>query len=140
MSPSNDVNLEETLSALMDGEVDDLELRRLLKQLPGHAQRQELLARWQRYHIASSVLHGEPLPAGNASLSQRLLAAIESLRLAGGFMCWTLAKRRFSALTIEASAPPASTLATKVPPGSRWRPRLPWLCSLACRPCLLPRA
>ena len=37
-----------------------------------------------------------------------------SLRLAGGFKCWTLVKRFFSRASKAASVPPCSTLATKV--------------------------
>ena len=41
----------------------------------------------------------------------------EPLRLAGGLACLTVAKRRLSSATRPQSAPPASTLATKAPPG-----------------------
>ena len=41
----------------------------------------------------------------------------EPLRLAGGLACLTVAKRRLSSATRSVSAPPASTLATKAPPG-----------------------
>src|SRR5579859_7796535 len=41
----------------------------------------------------------------------------DSLRLAGGLACFTLVKLRLSSATSPESAPPASTLATKQPPG-----------------------
>ena len=50
----NNNQLLESLSALMDGEASDLEMRRLLK-----SEGAELNARWQRYHIASAALKGE---------------------------------------------------------------------------------
>ncbi len=67
----------ETLSALMDGEADDLELRRLLKQIPEHQQSDELLATWRRFHLARSALHGEPVTVPATDASRRILAALE---------------------------------------------------------------
>lgn len=48
--------LNEALSALMDGEVDELELRRILRELPA---KPELYAAWQRYHSVRASLHQE---------------------------------------------------------------------------------
>lgn len=45
---------DETASAAMDGEADELELRRFLNQV---AQDPEARARWARYHIARDALH-----------------------------------------------------------------------------------
>ena len=45
---------DESLSALMDGEAQELELRRLLQQLPSDS---ALRAKWSRYQLASSILH-----------------------------------------------------------------------------------
>lgn len=54
-------NFEE-LSALMDGEVSELEVRRVLRAV---SEQPEYAARWQRYQLASAVLRKE-LPAGTA--------------------------------------------------------------------------
>src|SRR6185503_17245478 len=43
--------------------------------------------------------------------------SLESLRLAGGFACFTVSKWRLRSATRLLSAPPASTFATKEPPG-----------------------
>jgi sigma-E factor negative regulatory protein RseA len=43
-----DTRMNEALSALMDGEVDELELRRILRELPG---KPELYGAWKRYHV-----------------------------------------------------------------------------------------
>lgn len=53
---SNKLQLEESLSALMDNEIDDLELRRILKEMPeqGHLQHT-----WSRYHFISATLKQE---------------------------------------------------------------------------------
>jgi len=55
---------KEALSALMDNEVGDFELRSLLKQ---SAENKELPEQWQRYHVASSLLKNEQLSSGDIS-------------------------------------------------------------------------
>ncbi|WP_299194505.1 MucB/RseB C-terminal domain-containing protein [uncultured Amphritea sp.] len=57
---------KEALSALMDNEVGDFELRSLLKQ---SADNKELSGQWRRYHVASSLLKNEQLGAGDISAS-----------------------------------------------------------------------
>ncbi|MCY4266015.1 MAG: sigma-E factor negative regulatory protein [Gammaproteobacteria bacterium] len=64
----------QALSAIMDGETDEFEMRRLLKSMqddPG------LAARWQRYHLVQSVLHDRGIPVSSA-LAERIAAALES--------------------------------------------------------------
>lgn len=65
--------LNEALSALMDGEGDELELRRILRELP---ERPELHATWKRYHAVraslNQELHGNP----RVDLLQRVRAGI----------------------------------------------------------------
>lgn len=68
--------LDESLSALMDNEASEMELRRLLKQLS--TENPDIQARWQRYHIARSALHGEPIVNSNPTSTTRILAAIAS--------------------------------------------------------------
>lgn len=48
--------LNVALSALMDNEADELELRRVLRALPGDP---ELAATWKRYHAVRASLHQE---------------------------------------------------------------------------------
>ena len=55
-------------------------------------------------------------PTSEARCDHELLGTVA--RLAGGLTFATLSKLRFSSACISVSAPPASTLATKVPPGS----------------------
>ena len=58
-------HLDEQLSALMDGETSELELRRFfqqLEQMPA-AQRQQYQARWERHQRLSAGLRGEPAVA-----------------------------------------------------------------------------
>ncbi|MCB1664440.1 MAG: sigma-E factor negative regulatory protein [Pseudomonadales bacterium] len=67
--------LEESLSALMDNEADDLELRRLLKTAPGDG---ELGETWRRYNLVRSVLQHEEVAAVSSDATQRLFAALEA--------------------------------------------------------------
>lgn len=73
MSQIDPENMRETISALLDNEADDLELRRFLKSCE---QDPALLEAWERYSLAQSVLHEAAQPV-NASLSQRIAAQIE---------------------------------------------------------------
>jgi sigma-E factor negative regulatory protein RseA len=63
----------ESLSALMDGEVNELELRRLLK----HVERDPALAQqWQRYQCSAMLLRKESVIVSGQDLSSRVMAAI----------------------------------------------------------------
>ncbi len=64
--------LQETVSALMDGEADELELRRLLKQQGD----EQLDGRWCRYHLARTAMHSDE-PILNMDISRRVSAAID---------------------------------------------------------------
>lgn len=50
--------MHESLSALLDGESDELEVRRSLKEIEQHG---ELLETWRRYHMIGAAMRGEPL-------------------------------------------------------------------------------
>ncbi|PCI76027.1 MAG: hypothetical protein COB20_11565 [SAR86 cluster bacterium] len=73
MSQIDSENSSETISALLDNEADDLELRRFLKSCE---QDPTLLETWERYSLVQSALHESAQPV-NASLSQRIAAQIE---------------------------------------------------------------
>lgn len=64
---------QETISALMDNEVSELELRSLLKRLPEDQQSGE---QWQRYHLASSVLRQDESPVV-MDISSSVMAALD---------------------------------------------------------------
>lgn len=74
-----DARLNETLSALMDGEADELELRRILRELPA---RPELSAAWSRYHAVRASLnreaHANPRVDLLAGIHARLAADAQS--------------------------------------------------------------
>jgi sigma-E factor negative regulatory protein RseA len=94
-------NDAEALSALMDGEATELELRALVRDA---ARDPELAAKWSRYHLASAVLHKQLAPANPRSLA--------SVDLAG---------RVAQALAEEPDAPPISDGPVPVARGQRWR-------------------
>jgi len=64
---------EAALSALLDGEASEFEVRRLLEQVkenPG------LLEKWQRYSLGRSVLEGEPFRQVSPGFSDRVREAV----------------------------------------------------------------
>lgn len=65
--------LQETLSAVMDNEADELELRRVLAACGEDA---ELRSTWSRYQLARSVMHREPPCRSWISLRRSLLPAL----------------------------------------------------------------
>lgn len=66
--------LNESLSALMDGEVSELELQRILK---SSAASEELGERWSRYQLAASVMRREQISPVDSGLSASIAAAID---------------------------------------------------------------
>ncbi|UHQ55156.1 MULTISPECIES: sigma-E factor negative regulatory protein [Microbulbifer] len=72
---SHQDRLNESLSALMDGEATELELQRLLKH--GGAEG-ELAERWSRYQLAASVMRREQVSPAIPGLAAGISAAIEA--------------------------------------------------------------
>ncbi|MDY7218946.1 RseA family anti-sigma factor [Denitrificimonas sp. JX-1] len=64
--------LKQSLSALIDNEADELELRRVLNA----SHDPELRASWSRYHLARAVMHNENYSA-QVDLSANIMAAID---------------------------------------------------------------
>ena len=65
--------LKQSLSALIDNETDELELRRVLNA----SHNPELRASWSRYQIARAAMHNEPMSA-KIDLSASIMAAIDN--------------------------------------------------------------
>jgi sigma-E factor negative regulatory protein RseA len=64
---------KQTLSAMLDDEAGELELRRLIKSLddnPGIADT------WRRYSLVQSILHGHEVHTGKSAISARVATAI----------------------------------------------------------------
>lgn len=64
--------INESLSALVDGETDELEVRRLLNELE---ENDELRERWQRYQMIGALMRNEA--AVNVDLSRGIMQAID---------------------------------------------------------------
>lgn len=64
----------ESVSALMDGEVAEFELRRSLDKI---AEDSEASERWRRYHVARSVMKGEAVAAVDIDISSSVMAALD---------------------------------------------------------------
>jgi len=64
----------ESLSAVMDGEASEFELRRSLEQLE---QSPDVGERWRRYHVARSAMRGEPVNSADIDISGSIMAALE---------------------------------------------------------------
>ncbi|UYG01461.1 sigma-E factor negative regulatory protein [Halomonas sp. GD1P12] len=69
------LNTRESLSALMDGESEELELRRVLKSLPEEAGAAES---WRRYHLARSMMQRERSVDVSLDLSAGIMARLEN--------------------------------------------------------------
>ncbi len=82
--------LHESLSALMDNEADELEIRRLLKEMDEVAQSQsndsssdsdslsDLKAKWSRYHVLSASCKQEIHTSPSCDLLSRINAELEN--------------------------------------------------------------
>lgn len=67
-------NARESLSALMDNEGDELELRRVLKSLEDEPDAAEA---WRRYHLMRSLMRREPDVDVSADLSAGIMARLQ---------------------------------------------------------------
>jgi len=91
---------KETLSALLDNEADDLELRRLLKSIDSNP---ELAETWERYCLEQSLMHNPatPVDSGLAARVQQQIQNEPALSVRGNsFSGW---QQTFSKLAIAAS-------------------------------------
>jgi len=69
-------NLCESISAMMDDEANELEVRRILAHLERSDDADEVRQTWQRYHMAQAVMQRSQEPL-NVDISARISAAIE---------------------------------------------------------------
>ena len=75
---NHDNRLNESLSALMDNEASDIEIRRILKELDTEDSllAVEIRAKWQRYHLVSAAISKEAVSA--VDYSRAIADAIDS--------------------------------------------------------------
>ncbi len=74
MTAKPNSTLNESLSALMDGESNDLDMQRVLNAMDSDESVRET---WARYHASSHVVKGADLPDLSLDLSQSIMSAIE---------------------------------------------------------------
>ena len=67
--------LKESLSAVMDGEADEFEIRRVLNETANDS---DLRGVWERYHLVRSVMRGEGRTRGADRLSARFWTQIDA--------------------------------------------------------------
>jgi sigma-E factor negative regulatory protein RseA len=73
MSEKTQETLRESLSALMDGEANELELQRLLGDV---ADNPELRSTWTRYHAVRAVVGSQEIVGFSMDISQRVRGAL----------------------------------------------------------------
>ena len=83
-------NARESLSALMDNEGDELELRRVIKSLDGELDAAEA---WRRYHLMRSLMRREPDIDVSADLSAGIMARLKDEPAPGQASAPPVAKR-----------------------------------------------
>lgn len=76
MTEQNNHSLNESLSALVDGEASPLEVRRLLKAGAADTDEAALTARWSRYQLAGSAMRRELNVMAPAGFADRISAAL----------------------------------------------------------------
>jgi len=78
----------ESLSAVMDGEAQELEVRRTLDAIAGDA---SLRDRWQRHHLARDALHGQLASGTEIDVSRGVLEALETEKTMSRNPLWSMA-------------------------------------------------
>ena len=78
----------ESLSAVMDGEAQELEVRRTLDAIAGDA---SLRDRWQRHHLVRDALHGQVASDTEIDVSRGILEALETGKPMSRNPLWSMA-------------------------------------------------
>ncbi|MFT3930086.1 MAG: sigma-E factor negative regulatory protein [Spongiibacteraceae bacterium] len=89
--------LRESISALIDGEADELELRRIL----ANADTQEVRESWRSYHLQRDMLNGGDMRFAHIDISLNIQSVLaeESLPAVAGSRWW----RPFASVAVAAS-------------------------------------
>ncbi len=89
--------LRESISALIDGEADELELRRIL----ANADAQEVRESWRNYHLQRDMLSGADMRFAHIDISLGIQSVLadEALPAAAGSRWW----RPFASVAVAAS-------------------------------------
>lgn len=115
--------LQETLSAVMDNEADELELRRVLAACGEDA---ELRSTWSRYQLARSVMHREPtLPKLDIAAAVSAALADEAAPPKAEKGPWRMVGRLAVAASVTLAVLAGVRLYNQNDPCRRWRNRGP---------------
>lgn len=104
--------LRESLSAIMDGEGNELELRRVLKGLDESPEQAET---WRRYHLIGSAMRRERDTAPQVDISSRVMSAIALEQQAAQVP--VRATRRFTGVSFMGGAAVAAAVSLMVVTG-----------------------
>ena len=90
----------EAISALMDGEANDLDLRRLLKFA---AENPETMETWERYHLVQSVMHEQGTPVSTAVASGVAVALADEVAYSAESQRFSAWQQRLTKLAVAAA-------------------------------------
>ncbi|WP_286804412.1 MULTISPECIES: sigma-E factor negative regulatory protein [unclassified Marinimicrobium] len=115
MTEQSNHSLNESLSALVDGEASPLEVRRLLKAGADDSADSELNARWSRYQLAGSVMRRELEVMAPSGFADRISEALadEAAPAAGHRHWW----QRVGQVAVAASVAGAVLIGVQQYPG-----------------------
>lgn len=106
--------LRESLSAIMDGEGNELELRRVLKGLDESPEQAEA---WRRYHVIGSAMRRERYIAPQMDISSRVMSAIALEQQEQDAQVPAHASRRFTGVSFMGGAAVAAAVSLMVVTG-----------------------
>ena len=90
----------EAISALMDGEANDLDLRRLLKFA---AENPETMETWERYHLVQSVMHEQGTPVSTAVASGVAVALADEVAYSAESQRFSAWQQQLTKLSVAAA-------------------------------------
>jgi len=96
---SNNTQIKESLSALMDGQADELEVRRVLKEV---SENDELRDTWRRHQLAAAAMRRE-LPEQVVDYSSAIHAALENEEALGGPSAFSRVAKPLGRFAVAAS-------------------------------------
>jgi sigma-E factor negative regulatory protein RseA len=101
--------MNESLSALMDNEANELELERIHAQVTGDAR---LRQTWARYNLARHAMHGNPVAHLEWDISKRVQSALDGTQVDDTAAAPTVFKQRMarSLLSFAVAASVAATV------------------------------
>ena len=110
----------EPISAMMDGEIEEFELRRVIERTAGD---KELAGKWNRYHLAQDVMKGRSIEVSkdadnSVDLVSRVSLALENEATFSSSAIATAEQTRVSEGKVENS----EHLAIKEPKNQWWKP------------------